>query len=111
MQGIGYDQMNTTIQFATDFVGLGLPQAIWGQFFNLLTTIPEISPDLTCYATNGGICYLSNPCDSYTDAFYDYTIKINWDGQQVSYIPIGVFAVNDPDELQCALWIQYLAQD
>lgn len=25
IQGLGYDQMNTTIQFALDFVGLGLP--------------------------------------------------------------------------------------
>ena len=110
MQGIGYDQMNTTIQFATDFVGLGLPQALWGQLVNLLLTIPEISSDLNCYPSNGGVCYLSNPCTAYT-TLYDYTFKIVWDNGQVNYVPIGVFAVNDTDNLECALWIQYLAPD
>lgn len=46
---------------------------------NLLYNLAETRSEVTCYATNGGICYLQNPCESYSQGLWQSVIKIAWD--------------------------------
>jgi len=77
-QGLGYVNDTYTIQVATNFLGLGLPDYLWKQMVNLLYKVDDtISSELTCLAENGGYCVLSNPCDSYTNLWSsDWSFKV-----------------------------------
>jgi hypothetical protein len=108
MQGLGFQQIPTNITVAPNFVGMGLPMQIWGQFVNLLFQL-DWPTQPTCSPVNGGVCILDNLCSSYSStSLFEYTFKITWPGGNSTYFPLGSFAFEDTNNDQCVLWITYL---
>jgi hypothetical protein len=82
--------------FSYSFQGLGLPSAIFNNVASALANTTELSGtnELTCTAEKGGICVLSNPCDSYSD-LWNLQFMFMFNGQSnYMTVPLGAIAVN-----------------
>ena len=66
-----------------------------------------MSTDLTCSATLGGSCVLSNPCSNY-GFLWEFSFQGMFENNENYFIvPLAAFATDESDNL-CHLWINYL---
>ena len=112
-QGLGYPNQTQHALIAPNFVGLGLPKQLWFQTVNLLYKVDlTFDDDLTCDASQGGMCHLANPCDQYTGAFNsDWSFRFDMstaNDNDYMLIPLAALAVNNTMTGQCDIYLQYL---
>jgi len=106
---LGYKNVTEAAIVAPNFRGIGLPTYLWKQVVNLLYhTSASALTEITCDATNGGICVLQGSCSSYA-SIWTYSFKIMFsDETNNNYInmPLGALAADQNGA--CNLYIQFL---
>lgn len=106
---LGYTNVTEAAIVAPNFRGIGLPTYLWKQVVNLLYhTSASALTEITCDATNGGICVLQGSCSSYA-SIWTYSFKIMFsDETNNNYInmPLGALAADQNGA--CNLYIQFL---
>jgi hypothetical protein len=105
---LGYTNSTQSAVIAPNYQGIGLPAYLWYQVINQFYNVdPNVSNDLLCNPAVGALCALRQTCSTYTSNLWNYSFKVQFDGQD-NYInlPLSAFAVDNNGE--CDLYIQYL---
>ena len=99
------------VKFTTNFMGLGLPAAIYTEVVTLLEYIS--SGTVECDSTQDGICVMPEACSNYTN-FTSYTFLFNFTTNKTNYmrVPLATFATTQKGSggtAKCNIAVTYLS--
>lgn len=97
-----------------NYQGLGLPMVYYIDVTTMLLQISSnITGEITCDSSPGGICELAHGCGTYIDeGLWDLSFRFKFmDNKNYIIFPLAAFAKDDLEDGKCKIFIQANQQD